>query len=635
MKLTFLGANHEVTGSCTLLEAAGQRYLIDCGMEQGKDTYENQPIPVAPGEIDGVLATHAHIDHTGLLPLLARNGFRGRIYATNPTVELCGIMLRDSAHIQEFEAEWKNRKGKRSGAEPVEPMYTVQDAEAAIRLFRGVDYNTKLELAPGEIDGVLATHAHIDHTGLLPLLARNGFRGRIYATNPTVELCGIMLRDSAHIQEFEAEWKNRKGKRSGAEPVEPMYTVQDAEAAIRLFRGVDYNTKLELAPGLVIEFVDVGHLLGSASIAIWVTENGTTTKLVFSGDIGNQNQPLIKDPTYLTDADYVVMESTYGDRLHGPRPDYIGELARILQRTFDRGGNVVIPSFAVGRTQELLYFIREIKEKGLVKGHGNFPVYIDSPLAIEATRIFRDTDSDCFDEATRALLAQGIDPIQCPGLRVSVTSDESRMINADREPKVILSASGMCEAGRIRHHLKHNLWRPECTILFVGYQAVGTLGRTLIEGATDVKLFGEAIEVRAEICQLTGLSGHADKNGLLAWINAFSPKPKRVFIVHGDDEVENIFAQTLTDEGFTACAPYNGAQWVIGAEGAVCVQEGTRVRVERRPSEGASRAATVFQRLVSAGKRLLRVIEHNEGGANKDLARFADQINALCDKWDR
>lgn len=289
MKLTFLGANHEVTGSCTLLEAAGQRYLIDCGMEQGKDTYENQPIPVAPGEIDGVLATHAHIDHTGLLPLLARNGFRGRIYATNPTVELCGIMLRDSAHIQEFEAEWKNRKGKRSGAEPVEPMYTVQDAEAAIKLFR----------------------------------------------------------------------------------------------------GVDYNTKLELAPGLVIEFVDVGHLLGSASIAIWVTENGTTTKLVFSGDIGNQNQPLIKDPTYLTDADYVVMESTYGDRLHGPRPDYIGELARILQRTFDRGGNVVIPSFAVGRTQELLYFIREIKEKGLVKGHGNFPVYIDSPLAIEATRIFR------------------------------------------------------------------------------------------------------------------------------------------------------------------------------------------------------------------------------------------------------
>ena len=535
MKITFLGANHEVTGSCTLLEAAGRRFLIDCGMEQGKDVYENQPIPVAPGEID-----------------------------------------------------W-----------------------------------------------VLATHAHIDHTGMLPLLVRNGFRGKIYATNPTVELCGIMLRDSAHIQEFEAEWKNRKAQRSGAEPVEPMYTVQDAEAAMKLFVGVDYDKRIELAPGIEVRFVDVGHLLGSASIELWITEGDTTTKLAFSGDIGNLDQPIIKDPAYISEADYVFMESTYGDRLHGPRPDYVNELAKILQRTFDRGGNVVVPSFAVGRTQEMLYFLREIKEKGLVKGHGNFPVYIDSPLATEATRIFRDTDPDCFDAQTRALLEKGIDPINVPGLRISVTSDDSRMINTDRTPKVILSASGMCEAGRIRHHLKHNLWRPECTILFVGYQAVGTLGRTLIDGAVNVKLFGETIDVQAEICQLTGLSGHADREGLLAWVNAFSPKPKRVFVIHGEDEVENIFAQTLTEQGFTACAPYNGEQWAIGAEGAVCLQEGSRVRLEHKPSEGASRAATVFQRLVSAGKRLLRVIEHNEGGANKDLAKFADQINALCDKWDR
>ena len=535
MKLTFLGANHEVTGSCTLLEAAGQRYLIDCGMEQGKNVYENQPLPVAPGEIDGVLVTHAHIDHTGQLPLLVRNGFRGRISATKPTTQLCSIMLRDSAHIQEFEAEWKNRKAKRAGAEPVEPMYTVQDAEAAMQLFR----------------------------------------------------------------------------------------------------GMEYNTKIELAPGLVIRFIDVGHLLGSSSIEIWVTESGTTTKLVFSGDIGNQHQPIIKDPTTIRDADYVFMESTYGDRSHGPRPDYVGELSRILQRTFDRGGNVVIPSFAVGRTQELLYFIREIKKEGLVTGHGNFPVYIDSPLAIEATRIFKDTDPDCFDEDTRALLAQGIDPIQFPGLQVSVTSDESRMINADRVPKVIISASGMCEAGRIRHHLKHNLWRPECTILFVGYQAVGTLGRTLLEGATTVKLFGEPIEVQAELCQLTGMSGHADREGLLRWVNSFEQKPKRVFVMHGEDETEDHFVQTLTEQGFTACAPYNGAQWAIGAEGAVCLQEGMRVRIEHKANEGQSRAASVFQRLVSAGKRLLRVIEHNEGGANKDLAKFADQINALCDKWDR
>ena len=320
MKLTFLGANHEVTGSCTMLEAAGQRFLIDYGMEQGKNVYENQPLPVAPGEIDFVLITHAHIDHTGLLPLLAHNGFRGRIYATIPTVELCGIMLRDSAHIQEFEAEWKNRKGKRAGAEPVEPMYTIQDAEAACRLFR----------------------------------------------------------------------------------------------------GVEYSKRIELAPGIEARFVDVGHLLGSASIELWITEGSTTTKLVFSGDIGNLEQPIIKDPTYIQQADYVFMESTYGDRNHAPRPDYVAELAKILQRTFDRGGNVVLPSFAVGRTQEMLYFLREIKEKGLVKGHGNFPVYIDSPLATEATRIFRDTDPDCFDAQTRALLEKGIDPINVPGLRISV-----------------------------------------------------------------------------------------------------------------------------------------------------------------------------------------------------------------------
>ena len=349
MKLTFLGANHEVTGSCTLLETGGLHFLIDCGMEQGRDVYENQPLPIAPGEIDGVLLTHAHIDHSGHLPLLAKQGYRGPIYATRPTCRLCGIMLRDSAHIQESEAEWKNRKNTRAG---------------------------------------------------LP-------------------------------------------------PVEPDYTVEDAETAVSLFEGVDYDKKTELAPGVAVRFTDVGHLLGSASIELWVTEGEKTTKLVFSGDIGNLNQPILKDPTYLTEADYVVMESTYGDRSHPPRPDYIGELTAILQRTFDRGGNVVIPSFAVGRTQELLYFLREIKEKNLVTGHGTFPVYIDSPLAIEATRIFRDTAEDCFDADTRALLDAGVDPIVFPGLRVTVTSDESRLINTDPTPKVILSASGMCDAGRL------------------------------------------------------------------------------------------------------------------------------------------------------------------------------------------
>ena len=534
MKLRFLGADREVTGSCHCLEACGKRILIDCGLQQGQDEKDNNRLPISPDQVDLVLITHAHIDHSGRLPLLVKEGYRKQIVATSKTCQLMEIMLRDSAHIQQSEAQWRQRKGKRAG------------------------------------------------------------------------------RDAAP----------------------PLYTMEDADAAIALFSPVEYHQTVPLFDGITARFVDAGHLLGSASIEITVTEGDTTQVIVFSGDIGNLDQPIIKDPAYISEADYVFMESTYGDRLHGPRPDYVNELAKILQRTFDRGGNVVVPSFAVGRTQEMLYFLREIKEKGLVKGHGNFPVYIDSPLATEATRIFRDTDPDCFDAQTRALLEKGIDPINVPGLRISVTSDDSRMINTDRTPKVILSASGMCEAGRIRHHLKHNLWRPECTILFVGYQAVGTLGRTLIEGATTVKLFGEPIEVQAEICQLTGMSGHADRDGLLRWVNAFTEKPKRVFVMHGEDEVENIFVDTLTGQGFTACAPYNGAQWAIGAEGAVCLQEGTKVRIQHKVSEGQNRAATVFQRLVSAGKRLLRVIEHNEGGANKDLAKFADQINALCDKWD-
>ena len=253
-----------------------------------------------------------------------------------------------------------------------------------------------------------------------------------------------MLRDSAHIQESEAEWRNRKAMRNGGDPYVPLYTMDEALGALKLFVPHRYQKKFTLFPGMDVRFIDAGHLLGSASIELWLTENEVQKKLIFSGDIGNLNQPIIKDPTYIQQADYVFMESTYGDRNHDPRPDYVAELAKILQRTFDRGGNVVVPSFAVGRTQEMLYFLREIKEKGLVKGHGNFPVYIDSPLATEATRIFRDTDPDCFDAQTRALLEKGIDPINVPGLRISVTSDDSRMINTDRTPKVILSASGMC-----------------------------------------------------------------------------------------------------------------------------------------------------------------------------------------------
>lgn len=533
MKLYFIGADHEVTGSCHYVEACGKRFLVDCGMEQGKDVFENVEIPVPASQIDYVLLTHAHIDHSGLLPLLFKNGFRGEIIST-------------------------------------------------------------------------------------------------FATS---DLCSIMLRDSAHIQEFEAEWRNRKGRRAGKEEFVPLYTMDDALGAVELFHPCDYNQKIELTEGISIRFTDVGHLLGSASIEIWITEDGVSKKIVFSGDIGNTNQPLIKDPEYLSEADYVVMESTYGDRTHGERPDYVTELANIIQETFDRGGNVVIPAFAVGRTQEMLYFIREIKEKGLVTGHGCFKVFVDSPLAIEATNVFNKNFRACFDEDAMKLINAGINPIKFDGLNLAVSSDESRAINFDMEPKVIISASGMCDAGRIKHHLKHNLWRKECTVLFVGYQGAGTLGRALTEGANYVKLFGETIEVQAEIHKLSGISGHADKNGLLEWVNHFTPKPQKVFVVHGEDLVCESFVKCLKEEhGLDAEAPFSGA--IYDLANACWEKEGIKVYVKsEKPVE--RHRSDVYARLVEAGKRLMLVITHNEGGTNKDLTKFMNQIHALCDKWDR
>ena len=533
MRLTFSGAAHEVTGSCHYLEACGHKIFIDYGMEQGEDFFENQPVAAAAAEIDYVFLTHAHIDHSGLLPLLYAEGFRGIVFATNATKQLCGIMLRDSAHIQEFEAEWKNRKGRRAGKPEVVPTYTMEDAE-----------------------GVL------EH-----------------------------------------------------------------------FAGCDYNKIIDVCPGIRIRFTDVGHLLGSSCIEIWLSENGMQKKIVFSGDVGNTNQPLIKDPSTVEEADYVVIESTYGDRSHGQtRPDYVEELSRIIQETFDRGGNVVIPSFAVGRTQEMLYFIRQIKAENRIKGHDNFEVYVDSPLAIEATTIFNQNIYECFDEEAMTLVNQGINPITFPGLKTSVSSEESKAINFDSRPKVILSASGMCEAGRIRHHLKHNLWRPECTVLFVGYQANGTLGRALVEGAQEVKLFGETIEVFAHIEQLAGISGHADKQGLIRWLQGFKKKPERVFVVHGEDAVCDVFTECLRNEyGYDAVAPYSGTSYELTDNS--CVVEAVPVRKSKKAA--ARKASSVFERLVAAGRRLMVVIQHNEGGANKDLARLADQINNLCDKWDR
>lgn len=533
MKITFLGAAHEVTGSCTLLEANGKNILIDCGLEQGADIYENCEIPVVPCDIDAICLTHAHIDHSGKIPALVAKGFKGNIYSTVATARLCNIMLRDSAHIQEFEAEWRNRKAKRSG---------------------------------------------------------------------------------------EGEYQ-------------PLYTLQDAEDALKLFSPFNYGETVEIADGVKITFSDAGHLLGSASVLLEICEDGKTEKILFSGDLGNTSRPLINDPAVPPSADYVVIESTYGDRTHGARPDYVEQLTAILQDTFDRGGNLVIPSFAIGRTQELLYLIRIIKEQGLVKNHHNFAVYVDSPLAVEATNIYSSGLTDYYDAETLDLLDKGIDPIRFDGLKLSVTSDDSKMINFDDTPKVIISASGMCEAGRIRHHLKHNLWRNDSTILFVGYQSEGTVGRKLVDGAASVTMFGDEIAVKARIATLAGISGHADKNMLLGWVSNIKNDVKTVFVNHGNDSVCDGFAAEIEGTlGVNAIAPFSGDKYdLLTGE---CLEKGRIVRIERK-SEGRHRAETVFSRLYAAGQRLLSVINKNKESSNKEIARFADQINALCDKYDR
>ena len=433
--------------------------------------------------------------------------------------------------------------------------------------------------------------------------------------------------------------------------MEPLYTQEDALGACGLFRPCRYGQRVEVCPGVSIRMVDVGHLLGSASIEVTVTEGTETRVIVFSGDIGNLRQPLLRDPQYLHAADLVVMESTYGDRSHGPVPDTIGALTRVLQETFDRGGNVVIPSFAVGRTQEMLYFIRQIKQEGRVHGHDGFPVYVDSPLGIEATTVFNDNTRECADEETLALLRAGVNPLAFDGLRIAQSAEESKLINTDPTPKVILSSSGMCDAGRVRHHLKHNLWRPECTVLFVGYQSVGTLGRSIVDGAGEVRLFGETVAVNAHIETLAGVSGHADNAGLMRWISAFEQKPRHVFVVHGEDEAAAAFAGRLQSElGLEANAPYNGESWDLLA--LTCLAEGNRERL-RRPSREAAAldalpgrkapahaaakpdASTAYGQLVLAGEKLAALIRRMQGRGARQQSRLARQINTLVKKFSR
>ena len=533
MKLSFFGADQCVTGSCHCLEVGGKRILIDCGLQQGRDEVDNRTLPFAPGSIDYVLITHAHIDHSGRVPMLIKNGFQGRILTTRLTAQLMSIMLQDSAHIQESDAEYKNRKNRRAGRPEEEPLYTVADAQ--------------------------------------------------------------------RVPEF--------------------------------IDTCEYDQPVHLCDGVDAVFIDAGHLLGSASIRLTLTEGGQTKTIVFSGDIGNVDQPIIRDPQFFTGADYVVMESTYGDRNHTEVWSYTGELAQIIDETLGKGGNVVIPSFAVGRTQELLYFIREIKDQGLVTSVPNFPVYVDSPLAKSATTIFCGDLRGYLDEDALELVKDGTHMFNFPGLHLTETVDESKSLNEDHTPKVIISASGMCDAGRIRHHLKYNLWRADSAVVFVGFQSPGTLGRTLLDGATSVKLFGEDVAVRAKVVNFQGLSSHADHDHLLDWISHFKePKPQHVFVVHGDREVAPVFAQTVSQLGFTAHAPQYTEEYDL----LTCTQLAAGYLPQRktRTFDGAPRVTAAYQKLVQLGDSLVGLIRRSKGRDNKTLAAFAEALRKVMEKFE-
>ena len=407
----------------------------------------------------------------------------------------------------------------------------------------------KFPFEPSEIECVVLSHAHIDHCGRLPLLTKRGFEGKIYCTDATADLLSVMLKDSAYIHEKETEWKNRKAERAGREQVEPLYTIEDAEKALSLVSPILYDQQIEINPDMKIVFNDAGHILGSAITELWVTEDDKESKIVFSGDLGMEGRPILRDPTYIKKADYVIMETTYGNRIHKELGSGVEKLIEIILNTTRRGGNVVIPSFAVGRTQELIYELNRFYDSNneYSKELDKIFVYVDSPMATTATEIFR-RNAQVFDEETREYILKGDNPLEFKNLKFTRSSKESQDLNFNKEPKIIISASGMCEAGRIRHHLKHNLWNPKNSIVFVGYQGQGTLGRSLVEGIKMVTLFGEEIQVNAEIHNLEGFSGHADQNGLFAWLAHFEQKPKQIFLVHGEEESKKDFAKLVNEK---------------------------------------------------------------------------------------
>lgn len=535
MKITFIGAAHQVTGSRTLVEwNPGRFFLVDCGMEQGDNPYEQAEMPVPASEIEHVFLTHAHIDHSGLLPLLIREGFQGNIYSTPETENLCAIMLADSAHIQETDAAYETKKNLRAGREAVVPLYTAEDVS-----------NTMKRFIPCEYD--------------------------------------------------------------------KMVMVDD---------------------GLSVCFRDAGHLLGSSSVEFVLSENGETRTLLCSGDVGNINQPIIRDPEIRTETDYLLIESTYGTRLHSGSADPVPVLTDVLRTTFRRGGTVLIPSFAIGRTQELLYFFREIKQRKLLPEYQDFPVYVDSPLANEATAVFLQCSPECLDQDARQIMKEGINPIWFDGLYTTVSSDESKALNTNTECKVIIASGGMCEGGRIRHHLKHNLWNHMNTVLFAGYQASGTLGRIIYDGAKTVKIFGEEIEIGAEIRLLEGISGHADQEGLLKWIFSCESRPRSVFVNHGDDESCDGFAEKLNNEyGLPATAPYSGSVFDLVKGEWVRLTAPVRKNQEAgiRHDTPAGKKEAPYRDLIKALQALSGYVEKMENSSNGEIRKLTEQILKLLD----
>jgi metallo-beta-lactamase family protein len=413
------------------------------------------------------------------------------------------------------------------------------------KAIKELNYND-FEIPPNSVEFMILTHAHIDHAGLIPKLVKHGFKGPIYCTQGTAELVNIMLPDSAHIQVSEVERKNRKNQRLGLPEIEPIYTVEDAMTSLNQLQIVALDQHYTPAPGVDFCLRDAGHILGSAMVELWLTEGGETQKVVFSGDLGQMNQPLINNPTQIESADWVVMESTYGNRIHNQGLNRRGQLQAVIDETMKKGGNLIIPAFAVERTQDLLYDLHMLwREQKL---DSSIDIIIDSPLAVAATEVFHKS-VQYYDEESLHLLAHGDHPLEMPNLRFSRTQQDSMAINQLAPGKrIIISASGMCDAGRIKHHLKHNLWRPESTVLFVGYQAEGSLGRRILDGEPTVRIHGEEVNVLADIRVIEAFSSHADQAALLSWLQGFKEKPRQVFLVHGEENSQQVLAGLIEEQ---------------------------------------------------------------------------------------